>query len=263
MPKIYLGNNILNKNNNEVVFPSKLKIGDKYISTEDMLNKNVAIEIYNDEKIEKYTFFVIGIYQTENYINNIIYTSSEEMNSLSLEETMTSYIIVINDYKNVKKVIADLQKMNYNASIADYTTQKELNLLLNIKKIISLIIICIISIILILFNTIVVNILSDDVKDIAVLKSIGYTNLIISRISLIKIVSFTTVSFMISIFISMIGIMFLNRAFMNKIIETAIVISIEHILLSYLVVILICYISNKVLMNKIKKISPILIFNLE
>lgn len=268
IPKVILGQDMQNKDKNSIILPSKLRVKNGFISCEDLLNKEISFKIYTDNRVLTYIGKVIGIYDIQNniaenvyipYIDllNILYENNES------ESDFKSYTIIANTQKDAEKLVGVINKKGYNATLYDNTLQKETNILKIIKSIITVMIIFIMFFTYIILHTIISNMLSEDKKDLSILKSIGYKNYQILFISLFDTLFLTICSFIISIFLSRISINIISNIFSEKLTDAINLTNLTfyNMCLLLSIILLISILSNLFSIKKLKRISPILMFN--
>lgn len=261
LPKLTLGNDFENNNKDlQIILPSKLLTADnKYISLDSYLGKKVKLRI-EDYELE---VFVTGIYNNSNssyvYINKALKDELVEYNKEI--ETNTILAVIVDDYKNVESVINNLKNnYGYNANIRDMSGQSDIKMYNLASALILVIIILIIVFMYVSIGIIIDSIISDERKDIAILKAIGYKKKHLSNIMKNRILAILTISFIIGMILSLILNTIIGKLIENRL-EISIVqnyhvyliISIMLIILIYFIAILTVKLNNK----KIKKVSAI------
>ncbi len=163
----------------EVILPQKYRA-----------HYNSTIEIIIEEQI--YSFKVVGLHGNE---NDIIFV----FNSLPFKnsEMFMGYNILINQEKNVSKVIEELYKKNYQAGIFDKTN--DVYKLTVMRKLFFILLIILFFTWLVINYFIIKNIFFDDLGEISVLIAVGYKIKKILLIYLLKIFILLFLSLLISL----------------------------------------------------------------
>lgn len=252
---------------NDILFPSKINYNSNILLM-DKYN-GIIFNIINSENETEFEGKITGIYNYSDKKNNYVFIPYEDFiknfyHNYSNQDNGYLYTIVVDKIDNVKDVIDTLQKKGYNDIIYDSSLQRETNILNNLYLIVKIIIASIFFAIFIILNLIINSIISDENIDIAILKSIGYNNKYLFRISLLKTTFLSSVAFAISIFLLLFMTILWKNIFSTLFnIEFILKISmIKWIFIFYLIIIVLCIISNLLIISKIKKIQPILLFNL-
>lgn len=202
----------------------------------------------------EYNAKVIGFHNGENDIVYFPYYDAQNFIIYSEQsDELHDYIIVIDKYKNVEKSIDKLESLGYYAELLNSTVQKEINIYVTLKNLVSLILIILLSLTYIILLLLVSNIVHDERYDIAILKSIGYNDKAILIVTIIKTAFLLTVSISLSILISLI----LNITITNNFFDINIKQFLSSVLVTIMGIILIHFSSTVVFLKKIKKISPI------
>lgn len=204
--------------------------------------------------------------------NRILYLSThDDINKLENELTdikhiceinlinnnlYNDYEIVVDEYVNVQITMEKINDKGYFSYIYNIDKHKELNIYNNIRNLLLLIIISQFLIIYWVMHSVIKNILHEEMNDIALLKSMGYKNILILKINLLKLFLLTVLSLILSfILILILNCLISDILYIN---------SIEILKLFFIVIIcysIIIFIVNLTFINKIKKISPIALFN--
>lgn len=269
-PKVLAGYNIKEEDKNNIILPSKMYIQNKLILGETLLNRQIAFSINIDDKVIQYTGKVVGIYESQNDSENFAYISYNDMYNILYsdndnDKNLNTYSIIIDRQENVNKAIDNINKHGYNASLYNNVLQKETNMLKILKNIITLMIVSLIFSLYIILHAIINNMLNEEKKEIAILKSIGYNNIRIFLISLFRTMFLIIVSFILSIFLSNIVIKIVNFMFFNEITNEINTnkIYFNHLIVSFFLILFVSFLATISSIKRIKKLAPILIFRLD
>lgn len=266
--KIKYGNKCKRKNDILISLELAEKINiNKPIS---LVNKEVSGNVYGN----KTTFKIVGIYDNSSVINNnYIYTLEETININDYRKISTSYnhehlyVIIIDDYKNYNYVINEFSTHKIDISLLSDLGKSEIityEYIIKFLKVMKLV--TIIAIFIILF-IVINNILFDEKKDIAILKTAGYNEKNIIKILLLRIYCFFSLALIIIIpiivFMILLILIFKIPSFLYNFIFYDYFNIIEPIIniliISFLLPIFAIFIFNR----KIKKINPIDLFKSE
>lgn len=249
--KIVYGRSFNYGEENSVILPIK-NYEEQKLDHTIFLNQTIVFEL-GLNNID-YTAKVIGFHNGENDIVYFPYYDAQNFIMYSEQsDELHDYIIVIDKYKNVEKSIDKLESLGYYAELLNSTVQKEINIYITLKNLVSLILIILLSLTYIILLLLVSNIVHDERYDIAILKSIGYNDKAILIVTIIKTAFLLTVSISLSILISLI----LNITITNNFFDINIKQFLSSVLVTIMGIILIHFSSTVVFLKKIKKISPI------
>lgn len=213
-------NLLLNEYNNE-----SIKDGQSYLFDNDVIISDFTLKRLNLDKDNldvlnvsvdnnNYTFNIKGI-SNSNLVN--IYVSSKVINELKPE--LEGYIVLVNQYKNVDKVIsyyeskgieAELYNSEGTIEIEDY--KKNINIY-NIFKIIM-----IISSVILLIG-IIINMLNNELTNISLLKILGYNNKSLFIIMFIRTIILIGISILIILFLLCLLNLFISIKMKNVIFD--------------------------------------------
>lgn len=260
IPKLVLGKEFDNNYEFEVILPKKtLDRSNNLISLENYYGQEVKLTL-NDFEMNVY---VIGIYDDISF--NSMYINQNLKNKL-LEynpklENNSALSIIVDNYKNVNGVIENLNNnYGYSAGLESNVGQSDIKM----YNIASILIIIILSLVVIFtfvsIGIIIDGIISDERKDIAILKAIGYKRKHISTIIVYRVLAILTISFILGIILSLVF-----NCTIGKVIENKLEVNIEldfsvYCLVSLLLIIFIYFIAliaTKINERKVKKISTI------
>lgn len=236
------------KQKNEILVPKSFNLD---------INQVIGI-IINDEK---YDLKIVGYSSSESIIISKDFLTMLSSNNYNESEY---YYLISENYKFVESTINSLSEKGYNVFLEN---TDGLNEYIELQKFISLLVkfiyfLVLINMIFIVY--IIKNIFLAELKNIAILKAIGYTNINICLIALFKVLILLFISFIIPILIFMGVIAILNKLFN---VEYILFSSKNQFLLSYFVVclcsVLLLILNYIPLFSKIKKIDVIKIINEE
>ncbi len=260
IPKLILGKGFEDDKEMQIILPSKfLTQENKYISLESYYGKKVKLRL-EDYEVEVY---VTGIYDDIN--SNYVYINKNLKDDLVRYnreiETSTILSVIVDDYKNIEHVIENLKNnYSYNANIREMSGQSDIKMY-NLASLLIIVIVILVTIFMYISIGIIIDgIISDERKDIAILKAIGYKKKHLNKIMSYRIFTVLTISFIIGILLSM----FLN-ILIGKIIQTRLDINIlqnykAYFIITILLVILIYLVSTitiKLNNKKIKRVNAI------
>lgn len=260
IPKLIQGKGFDNDYKFEVILPKNISDrSSNLISLENYYGKEVRL-ILNDFEISAN---VVGIY--DNKMFNGIYINENIKNRL-LEyypqlESNNALSVIVNDYKNVNDVIENLNSnYGYTAGLESITGQSDIKMYNVASMLIIVILILVIIFTFISIGIIMDGIISDERKNIAILKAIGYKKKHISSIMFYIILAILTNSFAIGIILSLIFNCTIGNIIENKL-EVNIGLNIGMYSIIVLAIIAFIYllalIAVKINGRKIKKISAI------
>lgn len=234
---IYLDSNLINiksgnyiNNDNEIIVSKSMNLN---------INDIVSFNINNYE----YKFTVVGIYEEidnisiNNQLDSSIICSYNFLSNIVDKNNINEIIVLVNDYDNLDTFLEKLHSYNnYDTLVNDSNSSvlnryKTFSIGINIlSKVIILFIVLFVGII----NFIIIN---DNIIDISILKSFGYSNKLIS----VLIFIYSLLLLLISLVPSIIIILILSILF-NTIIILKISIIIKCILLFLIVnLLLLCF----------------------
>lgn len=193
-------------NNFEIIIPVYLA---QKMNIEDE-NDFKSIDIQVNDKF--YTFKIVGVYNN-NY--EIIYTNYDTLEGINkdIEIPFNNYLGLVHEYRYLDNTISDIENIcNCGASIAEYSSEQEIESLTKIKNSIQMCLIIISIFIFIIFYSILRNIYVNEEKNIALLKALGYKNYLISLIILIRILIILVISIIISTIIFLTGLLIVGKS---------------------------------------------------
>lgn len=259
---IILGKDFDKNDKNSVILPSKLMINNQEVSLQEFLNRNITLSINIGDKTIDYFGTVIGIYDESDNKRNVLYIPYDDLveilySDMDEIEKINAYIIISEENYNIEKLINEIKSTGYDATIYDVNSQKEVRILNTITDLFFVMIIIIIFIIYIVFKTIIGNLISDDEKDISIMKSIGYSNLKLLYIYLFNIFILINISFLISLPIIKTIIHLILPLIINKKIATINIIepSIISLISELIVIFIVAFVLRFNIKRKIKNIS--------
>lgn len=162
------------------------------------------------------------------------------------------YTIIFKEYNDIYRFIDNYSDTYKDISINECVTSETLNILSNILNII-IWIVSIITIILLILNIIEIILLQKD--NMSFYKMFGFKNKIICRYIFIIMIITYTILFIISIGVSLIISFIIQKLFYTYQLVLNII-DIKLVIYSYLIIILVIFISICFIYNKIKKITP-------
>ena len=266
--KIKYGNKC--KQNNEILISLELAKKISINNPTSLINKEVSINIYDNTT----TFKIVGIYDNSSVINSdYIYTLKETIklnDNLKISTNFDNdnlYIVIIDDYINSNYIIDKFTSQKIDISLLSDLGKSEIDTYEYIIKFLKIMELGTIIAVFIILFIIINNILFDEKKDIALLKTVGYNKNSIIRILLLRVYCFFALALII--IIPIIILMFLLilifkisnslYAFLSYNYFDIIKPIISIIILSLLLPLFTTFIFHK----KIKKISPIDLFKVE
>lgn len=163
---------------NEVIVPKSFV--NKYgMEINNCLKKRISIKIGDT----KFYFKISGVYNDDEQNQYIFFSSKSLINKFI--NNKTDYIILVDSYDNIPIVAEYLNNMEYNIQYIDNTAKNELLIYTDIYKIfIEFSKLCYIFLIIIIFILLVLNI-SEKKYNIALMKTLGYSNNFIASIIII------------------------------------------------------------------------------
>lgn len=162
------------------------------------------------------------------------------------------YTIIFKEYNDVYRFIDNYSDNYKDISINECVTSETLNILSNILNII-IWIVSIITIILLILNIIEIILLQKD--NISFYKMLGFKNKTICKYIFIIMIIAYTILFIISIGVSLVISFIIQKLFYTYQLVLN-VIDIKLVIYSYLIIILVIFISICFIYNTIKKITP-------
>ncbi len=245
----------------DILVPNKLRLNSEFYN----LIKNKDIYLYLDSTIYKK---VTNYYDYNNIIENYVFIPYDDFiekfyHYYSNNIDGYQYTIVVNDISNINNVIDFLQEKGYDDILYDASLQNEIKILNRLQFVIKSAIISLYVLLFIVFYLIISCLLNDEIIDIAILKSLGYCNKKIFKIYFDNSFVIITIAYIVSLNIIFILKLFLKNYLIknlniNVIVDSKILLG---ILCLYIITLILCLISNLMLIKKIKNISPILLFN--
>lgn len=259
MPNVFKGKSISNMHKDiiEIIIPNKLETNEYKI--EQLLNTYVTLK-YESMKISAK---IVGIYNDSTnrgtaYISRADIIPFCEYNKNLIREN--SYMAIIDNYKNVNNTIDKLTDMGYSANIYDQSGQNEIRLYNMVSNVLKILIYLITIFIYVLVSVIINSMIVEEKNDIAIFKAIGYKNIDLLKIIIVRLIFVSIISYCISILISL-GInclinFILFKTFHEKV-SFSILIHLKYTIMPLLIVLLINILSAYVNSKKIKNISII------
>lgn len=181
-----------------------------------------------------------------NNIKNVTYIESMYLGNNN------EYTIIFKEYNDVYRFIDNYSDNYKDISINECVTSETLNILSNILNII-IWIVSIITIILLILNIIEIILLQKD--NISFYKMLGFKNKTICKYIFIIMIITYTILFIISIGVSLVISFIIQKLFYTYQLVLN-VIDIKLVIYSYLIIILVIFVSICFIYNKIKKITP-------
>lgn len=235
----------------------------KIINGESLLNKNITVHYFQyDYSIEPpqkvaeltKTFKIIGIYDNdinmgeynECYINfdDVLYVYNQILENSNYNNEYDPILAIVDNSENVNSVLTELRDLGYYAYLRSTTNDELVSIIKNISITLStcMLIIVISSIII---NSIRTN--SEKAEDIGLLKSFGYSNRNIWKITISESIISSIFSFIIAIVLVIIILILLKIAINFSIYELkrlSFVITYHPFLYSFLIALIIPLIGN-------------------
>lgn len=186
--EIIIGNQI-NNDNLEVILPNKMmeeyKIGS--MINAKLENIDIKVKVVGNYKDDLNTKRV--------YVSNKVIDEITEDKPILLNQKQC--LVEMDEYKNVKNFISDIESKGYSANIYDTSRLNDIKTYGNISIVLNIIICIIILSIYIMLSVIMSNIIEDEKIDIALLKTVGYKNRIINLIIFCRILTITLISYVL------------------------------------------------------------------
>ena len=183
--------------NDQELSISNILLYDESIRKENVVivPKSLNLKINDTIKIKNDTFTIIDYTD-----KNTIYMSSNDIEKIK-DNNDKNYIVIVDDYNNSNEVFKKIKKLNLEASVGVLDTRK----VDNIKKVIERVsifnnIVIIISIVLII--EIYLYIFKEELKNISLLKILGYKNSIINFKLFLYTLNILLISFLVNSMIS-------------------------------------------------------------
>lgn len=242
--------------NNEIILDeSKYKyyFGDDK-TMDDLLNKELDFEfVYDNSIVKTYTLKIVG-FSTKSIVNNETYNKLFEYSNEYFDLTRTKGIAFLkNDISTTL-----LKQLNKDGLYANYFLTENIDLAYSVSNFIGLSLLIVIIPLTIILVIYLISYSKQSIifkkREIGILKSLGFSNLEISKILFLNILILIILSFTLSLITIPIGITLINNILIsNGVMFTPIVNNIIYILLLILVVIVIVLISltiNILMLNK-------------
>ena len=228
---------------NEIICPRYLKIKENAITRKDLidmkqyLNKELELNFYQTKINNRYgeqqiiarnsiNFRLVGLFDNSLsddsyehcYIANDLLKklyedtktvySEEYLNEVNISEGGRFTEIIIDDSSNMEEVVKDLVKNGYSVTDGYWIDTNYVNMLI----IFSYVLLFIAFILIITTIIIYINVIIKKKKiDIALYKTLGYTNKMISKILLFQLIIIIVISFILALIISIIGVEIANN----------------------------------------------------
>ena len=251
-----IGNNFNDEQIPQIILPSKMMTSSgAMISLDEYYNKTVTLKL-DDFEVNAY---VIGIYDNINsyttYINAYFKEKLIEYNSDI--ETKTILTVVVDNYNNVDEVINTLQNdYGYNANLRSTSGQADIKMYNMAMYMIYVIIVLVIIFTYISVGIIIDGIISDEKRDIAILKAIGYKKKYISKILLYRVFAIITLALIFGILTSFVLNIVVSNTIENRLnvvinqnYPIYCLITLALIIVVYLIVTISVKVNNKKLKN--------------
>lgn len=247
------------ENSNEIVIPNIIKIDNKEVDLSQYFNKKLSFNYYVDNKLYNYTAKVVGIYDGVKSGINYLYTSFHDIKLIStISGKSDTYYIIASSMEKAEQIKHNLQK-KYNIFFYNNNSYQEGVELKNIIKIFNIVVILIIIFLLITINIMLNNFLYDIRKDIAILKSIGYTNIKLLQMIFLLFLLLIIISLTGSYIICTILTAIINYLKLYKIIScisfTTYYVPFYIVVFIFLLLMLLQFFISLIFLRKIKKIS--------
>lgn len=215
---IYIDDNIIDVKYGNYINNKNEVIVSKYTN----LNINDTINVYINDY--EYKLIVVGIYEEINYrismnhqITNPIICSYDFLYNIIDLNNIHEIVVQINNYDNVNAFLKKIHSYGFYDSIINDKNSNILNRyksflngIINLSKIVMLFVILFVGII----NFVIIN---DNIIDIAILKSFGYSNIAITILIFIYSLLLLLISLVPSIIISLILLFLSNDLILLKI----------------------------------------------
>lgn len=231
---------------------------DKYINYNLNLNEDsrkITLTIHDDQSTFSKDELLSSLNSTE-FIKDV---------SVKYDNLLISYYVIVNNYTNIENVKNNVTKIldkdikisNYTITYNDYINNEN-QMLIKLKYITDLMLFVIIVLIFISINIIIKQSIDENIYDISIYKSCGYSNKHIFKLVFFEVFIITTISYISSCIIS-IGVLNLCINIISKIIHINLIdIDINVFLTCFLTLILvytICFVVSLLELSKIKNIS--------
>lgn len=218
------------------------------------LNQTIKLNIEGVEQDYK----VVGIYKDD--LDKTEYAYISYTDNFNIESVSNTYILLVDNYDNVNIVKTKLLDDGYKVTIDTNSISENIETLNTLKIVFNILTLIIIIFICLFLYFIIKNILEDEKYDIAILKSIGYKNILLFKINLLKTFIIIFASLLIGTMLSYLFIILLNRIHISFI-NFYIYYKSSSLLITYLIGLIILILSSFYSKKEINKIKPIIIFN--
>ena len=221
-----------------------------------IIGKEFSFTFQNNPTILK----VVGVYEGEEEYAYI--TESDMKDHFLMMPTDNMYQVVVDKYSNVDHVIETLETQNYHANISNNTGIEDIKIYDFFLELLQILFYFICSIVILLGIVIIKNILYEQKKDIAILKTIGYHNIhlfLFILYSILTIFLFTYIGTLLS-FSTLLGIIGFYIKDIWLYMENHILTIILYDLQMFLLITLLAFLTVLASYPKIANLSPILLF---
>ena len=218
------------------------------------LNQTIKLNIEGVEQDYK----VVGIYKDD--LDKTEYAYISYTDNFNIESVSNTYILLVDNYDNVNIVKTKLLDDGYKVTIDTNSISENIETLNTLKIVFNILTLIIIIFICLFLYFIIKDLLEDEKYDIAILKSIGYKNILLFKINLLKTFIIIFASLLIGTMLSYLFIILLNRIHISFI-NFYIYYKSSSLLITYLIGLIILILSSFYSKKEINKIKPIIIFN--
>lgn len=144
------------------------------------LNQTIKLNIEGVEQDYK----VVGIYKDD--LDKTEYAYISYTDNFNIESVSNTYILLVDNYDNVNIVKTKLLDDGYKVTIDTNSISENIETLNTLKIVFNILTLIIIIFICLFLYFIIKDLLEDEKYDIAILKSIGYKNILLFKINLLK-----------------------------------------------------------------------------
>ena len=209
----------------------EIVIPDSFENSKDLLGKSIDVEYHGFVlNIE-----VVGIYRDPTKQGYCYISQSAIQEFMQFDKNiinLSACLIVIDNYNNLENIIQKIESKDLNANLYNTNGLNDIKTYKNISVILDVLIVFIILFTYATLIIIVSNILSNERKDIAILKALGYNQLHIIKIIFYRLFSIMLISFIIGILI---------QIYCEKIVQSFIIqtVNIDFKLCNYVIIFII------------------------
>ncbi len=256
---------IINKLNDNEIIISKEILQKMKLDKDNCIGQKIKFwidDIYTSMIVDEIEVKIVGISKNDYYINE-----NTLKNVIDKKMYINKVYVYENDFNVIKKIINKFPttgseytiKTNYSYSIEGLSGFA--NLTSKIFRIIAPLFLILAIIILINY---ILNSISIHIKDIVILKAFGIKNIIIEMLFIIEVAILSSISLIISIFLYLIIKVIGNNVIGNMVTYSVnfFPLHLNNILLIILIISTILFVTFWIINNKIKKMSPQLLYKL-